>query len=238
MAAQGLHVVTLDLLGHGRSDRPADPLVYSMTAFAEQVVALLDHLGAEQAVVGGTSLGANVVARDRGPRAGAGRAGCCWRCRSSTTPSRPGSSRSGRSVRRRASALHRHGPAQRDPAGPARARAVLGGHRARHRRPAAPTPMAAVVHGIFFGRLAPSSSQRRADQPRRPWSSATRSTRSTRSPTPPCWPRRCPTRASCAPAASSSGASGPSASTDRGGRLRALECWRPRASLGPPDARP
>jgi pimeloyl-ACP methyl ester carboxylesterase len=60
LAAEGLHVVTLDLLGHGRSDRPADPLAYSMTAFAEQVVALLDHLGAEQAVVGGTSLGANV----------------------------------------------------------------------------------------------------------------------------------------------------------------------------------
>lgn len=61
MAAAGLHVVTLDLLGHGRSDQPADPLVYSMTAFAEQVVALLDHLGAEQAVVGGSSLGANVA---------------------------------------------------------------------------------------------------------------------------------------------------------------------------------
>src|SRR5215204_966562 len=60
LAAEGLHVVTLDLLGHGRSDRPADPLVYSMTAFGEQVIALLDHLGAEQAVVGGTSLGANV----------------------------------------------------------------------------------------------------------------------------------------------------------------------------------
>ncbi len=60
LAAEGLHVVTLDLLGHGRSDRPADPLVYSMTAFAEQVIALLDHLGAPQAVVGGTSLGANV----------------------------------------------------------------------------------------------------------------------------------------------------------------------------------
>jgi pimeloyl-ACP methyl ester carboxylesterase len=60
LAAEGMHVVTLDLLGHGRSDRPADPLVYSMTAFAEQVVALLDHLGAPQAVVGGTSLGANV----------------------------------------------------------------------------------------------------------------------------------------------------------------------------------
>lgn len=60
LAAEGLHVVTLDPLGHGRSDRPADPLAYSVTAFAEQVVALLDHLGAAQAVVGGPSLGANV----------------------------------------------------------------------------------------------------------------------------------------------------------------------------------
>ena len=60
LAGEGLHVVTLDLLGHGRSDRPADPLVYSMSAFGDQVVALLDHLGAEQAVIGGTSLGANV----------------------------------------------------------------------------------------------------------------------------------------------------------------------------------
>src|SRR5205085_2751546 len=29
LASEGMHVVTLDLLGHGRSDRPADPLVYS-----------------------------------------------------------------------------------------------------------------------------------------------------------------------------------------------------------------
>jgi len=60
IAAEGFHVVILDLLGHGRSDRPTDPKEYSMTAFGEQVVALLDHLGAEQAVIGGTSLGANV----------------------------------------------------------------------------------------------------------------------------------------------------------------------------------
>ena len=60
LAAHGNHVVTLDLLGHGRSDRPEDPRDYSMTAFAEQVVGLLDHLGAETAVIGGTSLGANV----------------------------------------------------------------------------------------------------------------------------------------------------------------------------------
>jgi pimeloyl-ACP methyl ester carboxylesterase len=60
LAASGAHVVTVDLLGHGRSDRPEDPLLYSMTAFGEQVVDLLDHLGAERAVLGGTSLGANV----------------------------------------------------------------------------------------------------------------------------------------------------------------------------------
>ncbi|MGZ4443717.1 MAG: alpha/beta fold hydrolase [Nocardioidaceae bacterium] len=60
IAAEGFHVVTVDLLGHGRSDRPEDPRDYSMTAFGEQVVALLDHLGAAEAVVGGTSLGSNV----------------------------------------------------------------------------------------------------------------------------------------------------------------------------------
>jgi pimeloyl-ACP methyl ester carboxylesterase len=60
LAAAGLHVVTLDLLGHGRSDRPEDPKEYSMSQWAEQVVALLDHLAADRAVVGGTSLGANV----------------------------------------------------------------------------------------------------------------------------------------------------------------------------------
>ena len=60
LAGRGAHVITLDLLGHGRSDRPDDPRVYSMTAFGEQVVALLDELGIDEAVVGGTSLGANV----------------------------------------------------------------------------------------------------------------------------------------------------------------------------------
>src|SRR6476659_3449335 len=60
IAVEGFHVVTVDLLGHGRSDRPLDPKEYSITAFGEQVVALLDHLGADQAVIGGTSLGSNV----------------------------------------------------------------------------------------------------------------------------------------------------------------------------------
>lgn len=60
LAGQGFHVVCVDLLGHGRSDRPADPLAYSIGGFAEQVVALLDHLEAPQAIIGGVSLGANV----------------------------------------------------------------------------------------------------------------------------------------------------------------------------------
>ncbi len=61
LAAAGAHVLTVDLLGHGRSDRPEDPLEYSMTAFGEQVITLLDELRIEQAVIGGTSLGANVA---------------------------------------------------------------------------------------------------------------------------------------------------------------------------------
>jgi pimeloyl-ACP methyl ester carboxylesterase len=61
MAEHGNRVITVDLLGHGRSDRPAQMSQYSMTFFARQVEALLDHLDLEDAVVGGTSLGANVT---------------------------------------------------------------------------------------------------------------------------------------------------------------------------------
>ena len=60
LAAAGNRVVCVDLLGHGRSDRPEDLRLYSMPLFARQVVALLDHLELSSAVVGGTSLGANV----------------------------------------------------------------------------------------------------------------------------------------------------------------------------------
>ena len=60
IASRGNRVVTVDLLGHGRSDRLADRQIYSMTAFADQVRALLDHIELEAPVVGGTSLGAHV----------------------------------------------------------------------------------------------------------------------------------------------------------------------------------
>ncbi len=60
IAARGNRVVCVDLLGHGDSDKPKDFGLYSMTAFADQVAALVDHLGVDPPVVGGTSLGANV----------------------------------------------------------------------------------------------------------------------------------------------------------------------------------
>ena len=61
LAERGNRVVTLDLLGHGDSDRPRDMWRYSMSLFGEQTIALLDHLGVDQAVVLGTSLGANTT---------------------------------------------------------------------------------------------------------------------------------------------------------------------------------
>jgi pimeloyl-ACP methyl ester carboxylesterase len=61
LAARGHRAITVDLLGHGESDRPSDMWRYSMHFFGEQVVALMDHLQIEQAVVMGTSLGANAA---------------------------------------------------------------------------------------------------------------------------------------------------------------------------------
>ncbi len=61
LAAHGNRVITVDLLGHGHSDRPRDMWRYSMATYGAQVIALMDHLKIEQAVVMGTSLGANVA---------------------------------------------------------------------------------------------------------------------------------------------------------------------------------
>ena len=54
-------VLCLDLLGHGDSDRPPEMWNYGMSIFGRQAIALLDHAGVEQAVIGGTSLGANTT---------------------------------------------------------------------------------------------------------------------------------------------------------------------------------
>ena len=83
-----IRVITVDLLGHGASDMPTDMRAYSMPAFGDQLAALIDHLGLDRPVVGGTSLGANaalelavrhpkaargLVHRDAGARQRAGR---------------------------------------------------------------------------------------------------------------------------------------------------------------------
>ncbi|HVC41072.1 MAG TPA: alpha/beta fold hydrolase [Candidatus Saccharimonadales bacterium] len=61
LASGGAHVLALDPLGHGRSDRPDDMAEYSIESFAGDAIALLDHLDIDEAVIGGTSLGANVT---------------------------------------------------------------------------------------------------------------------------------------------------------------------------------
>jgi pimeloyl-ACP methyl ester carboxylesterase len=61
LAERGHRVLTLDLLGHGESDRPTDMWRYSMTEFGREAVALLDHLEIDEAVVMGSSLGANTT---------------------------------------------------------------------------------------------------------------------------------------------------------------------------------
>jgi pimeloyl-ACP methyl ester carboxylesterase len=61
LAGRANRVILMDLLGHGESDRPADPRHYRMEHFADEVVGLLEHLQIADAVIGGTSLGANVA---------------------------------------------------------------------------------------------------------------------------------------------------------------------------------
>ncbi len=60
LADRGFQVVLLDLPGHGLSDKPRHASAHRMDSYARYVVALLDELGIDEAVVGGVSLGANV----------------------------------------------------------------------------------------------------------------------------------------------------------------------------------
>lgn len=60
LAAKGNRVVLLDLLGHGRSDKPRHAGPNRMDLYADQLLCLLDELGVDQVVLGGVSLGTNV----------------------------------------------------------------------------------------------------------------------------------------------------------------------------------
>lgn len=50
-------VITWDMRGHGASDYPEDQAAYSEEATVADMAALLDAVGAEQAIIGGLSLG-------------------------------------------------------------------------------------------------------------------------------------------------------------------------------------
>ena len=50
-------LVTWDMRGHGQSDSPDDPSLYSEPATVADMAALLDKVGAKTAIVGGLSLG-------------------------------------------------------------------------------------------------------------------------------------------------------------------------------------
>ena len=216
----------------GARTAPSDPLVYSMTAFAEQVVALLDHLEAPEAVIGGTSLGANVSLEvaDLAPERVRGLI--------IEMPVLDNAVEAGILAFAPLMFAARFLPWTVD------------GLRAVTR----PIPRGIVPFwaGIVLDTLDQRSDVGRGGgarpvlrpgravveappgrSPRRRWWSVTRPTRSTRPPTPRCWPRRCPTRRSSARGASWSGGSGPSGSTTRPPSSPS-RCWA-RADAPPPD---
>jgi pimeloyl-ACP methyl ester carboxylesterase len=61
LTGAGRRVVALDNRGHGRSSKLYDPADYHLTLLADDVRALLDHLGLETADIMGYSMGARIA---------------------------------------------------------------------------------------------------------------------------------------------------------------------------------
>ncbi|HET7340923.1 MAG TPA: alpha/beta hydrolase [Methylomirabilota bacterium] len=59
-ALPGWRVISWDMRGHGETESPADPRQYSAALTVADMRALLQHVGAERAVIGGLSLGGYV----------------------------------------------------------------------------------------------------------------------------------------------------------------------------------
>lgn len=57
LVAAGNRVIAWDMRGHGQSDSPEDPSLYSEAHTVSDMAAILDACGADAAVVGGLSLG-------------------------------------------------------------------------------------------------------------------------------------------------------------------------------------
>jgi len=160
LAERGNRVITLDLLGHGASDRPRDMWRYSMTFFGDQVVALLDELGIPEAVVMGTSLGANTTLEvaSLAPERLRGMViempvldNALLACAVAFTPLLVGLT-FGEPVMRFVQRAARAIPEDRVPWA---ANVVLDGLRQD------PGPSAAILQGLFFGRIAPHRTERR-----------------------------------------------------------------------------
>jgi pimeloyl-ACP methyl ester carboxylesterase len=163
LAARGNRVVTVDLLGHGRSDRPRDMSRYSMTTFGAEVVGLLDHLDIDEAVIAGTSLGANTALEvmSAAPERVRGAViempvldNALMGCAIAFTPLMVALT-FGEPLMRGVGAVARAIPTKR---GPFWADVALDTVRQD------PAPSAAVLHGLFFGRVAPHRVERRTFQ--------------------------------------------------------------------------
>ncbi len=60
---EGYRVVTLDARGHGLSSKPTEPEAYADDAMKRDVVALFDHLGLDDVLLVGYSMGAHLALR-------------------------------------------------------------------------------------------------------------------------------------------------------------------------------
>ncbi len=163
LAERGYRVLCLDLLGHGESDRPAEMWNYSMTLFGAQALALLDHLEIDKAVLGGTSLGANTAleACAAGPSRVQGMLiempvldNALLGCAIGFTPLLLGLTFGAPVTRawgRLAALVPRRGP--------------LLGQMLLDWISQDPKPSASMLQGLFFGRVAPPTSERRTFEP-------------------------------------------------------------------------
>lgn len=62
LVESGRRVVALDCRGHGRSGKPHEPAAYGDNAMANDVIALMDHLGIAKADLMGYSMGGGISA--------------------------------------------------------------------------------------------------------------------------------------------------------------------------------
>jgi len=158
LAERGNRVVLLDLLGHGRSDKPTHASAYRIDTYAKQVFALLDELRVREAVLGGLSLGANVSLFAAAQHPERVRALMLempvleWAVPATAMAFVPVllAAHYGRPVLRVTSHLIRHVP--RTPFGPLNS--------ALHAASLSPEVLAAIMHGVLVGPVAPTREER------------------------------------------------------------------------------